>query len=253
MSAIALAARAEALKLRRSPVGVIGTLAVVAGTLGLLGGITVALATGNPEVTAKAGAAATRDWPGLVASAGQITAAGGMLAFGVVLSWIFGREFADGTITGLFALPVGRAHIAAAKFAIYGVWAAAVSVALALGICALGVALGYGAPTAHTWAGLGRYLVLGALSAAVATPVAWIATVTRSMLAAVGGAIALVVMAQVGALAGVGAWLPLAAPALWAMSGGTAVSAAQLALVVTFGAGGVALTCAAWGRLQLDR
>lgn len=37
------------------------------------------------------------------------------------------------------------------------------------------------------------------------------------------------------------------------MSGGTAVSAAQLALVVTFGAGGVALTCAAWGRLQLDR
>ena len=46
----------ELLKLTRSPVGVISTFAVLGGMLGLLGGITAAVAGGNPEVIAKAGA-----------------------------------------------------------------------------------------------------------------------------------------------------------------------------------------------------
>lgn len=80
-----------------------------------------------------------------------------------------------------------------------------------------------------------------------------IATVTRSLLAAVGGAIALVIVAQVGALAGAGGWMPLAAPALWAMSSGVAVTAVQLALTVAFAAIFTFLTCASWARLHLNR
>ncbi len=247
------AIRVEALKLARSPVGTIGTIALVAGTLALLGGITAALAGGNPELIAKVGTAGTLNWRGLLAATAQITAAGGLLGFGVVLSWIFGREFTDGTITGLFALPISRARIALAKLAVYGVWACAVSLILALGILALGLILGYGAPTADAWAGLGRQGVLAVLTAAIAVPAAWIATVTRSLLAAVGGTIALVIIAQVGALAGAGGWMPLAAPALWAMSEGAAVSAAQLALAVLLGIVFVAFTSAAWARLQLNR
>lgn len=247
------AIRVEALKLVRSPVGMIGTLALVAGTLALLGGITVALADGNPELTAKAGAAATLDWNGLLASAAQITAAGGLLGFGVVLSWMFGREFTDGTITGLFALPVSRSRIALAKLTIYTAWSIAVSVVLTLGILALGLLLGYGTPTADDWGGLARHGALTMFTSAIAVPVAWIASVTRSMLASVGGAIALVIIAQVGALAGAGGWMPLAAPALWAMSSGTAVTPVQLALAIAVGIVFAALTCAAWARLQLNR
>ena len=247
------AIRVEAQKLVRSPVGVIGTLALVAGTLALLGGITAALASGNPELTAKVGVAATLDWDGLLAGAAQITSAGALLGFGVVLSWMFGREFADGTITGLFALPVSRATIALAKLAVYAVWAVAVSVLLTVGILALGLTLNYGAPSAETWAALGRQTVLTILTAAVAAPVAWVATLTRSLLAAVGGAIALVIVAQVGALAGAGGWMPLAAPAMWAMSNGTAANPMQLALTVAFSAAFVGLTCASWARLQLNR
>ena len=238
------AIRVEALKLVRSPVGMIGTLALVAGTLALLGGITVALADGNPELTAKAGAAATLDWNGLLASAAQITAAGGLLGFGVVLSWMFGREFTDGTITGRIAL---------AKLTVYTAWSIAVSVVLTLGILALGLLLGYGTPTADDWGGLARHGALTMFTAAIAVPVAWIASVTRSMLASVGGAIALVIIAQVGALAGAGGWMPLAAPALWAMSSGTAVTPVQLALAIAVGIVFAALTCAAWARLQLNR
>ncbi|MDN5789476.1 MAG: hypothetical protein L0H25_01225 [Micrococcales bacterium] len=78
--------RVEALKLRRSPVGTIATVALVGGTLALLAGTTAALAGGNPELRAKLGPAATRDWTGLLSSASQITAVGGLLGFGVVLA-----------------------------------------------------------------------------------------------------------------------------------------------------------------------
>jgi len=247
------AIRVEALKLVRSPVGTIGTIALVAGTLALLGGITATLAGGNPELTAKVGTAATLNWNGLLASAAQITAAGGLLGLGIVLSWMFGREFTDGTITGLFALPVSRSRIALAKLAVYAVWAIVVSLALTLGILALGLLLGYGIPTVDGWASLGRQGALTLLTAAIAIPVAWIATATRSLLAAVGGAIALVVIAQVSALAGAEGWMPLAAPALWTMSAGAAVNPAQLSLAALFGIAFAALTTASWARLQLNR
>lgn len=247
------AIRSEALKLVRSTVGTIGTLAIVAGTLALLGGITAAIASGNPELTAKVGAAATMDWDGLIASAAQITAAGGQLGFGVVLSWMFGREFTDGTITGLFALPISRGRIALAKLTVFATWAIAVSTILALGLLLLGLLLGYGAPSTDAWAGIGRQGVLAMLTAAVAVPVAWVATMARSILAAVGAAISLVIIAQVGALAGAGGWMPVAAPALWAMSSGTSVNAAQLALSVVFAVVFAILTWAGWTRLQLNR
>lgn len=246
------AVRVEALKLAHSPVGKIGTLALVAGTLALLGGITAALTSGNPELMAKLGSTATLDWNGLLASAAQITAAGGLLGFGIVLSWMFGREFTDGTITGLFALPVSRSRIALAKLAVYAAWNLAITVLLTLSILALGLALHYGAPSVDTWASLGRQGALTAMTGAIAVPVAWIATVTRSLLAAISGAIALVITAQVGSLAGAGGWMPLAAPALWAMSRGTAVSATQLAITGMFGVAFAALTCTTWARLQLN-
>ncbi|MDR0416633.1 MAG: ABC transporter permease [Propionibacteriaceae bacterium] len=247
------AIRVEAPKLARSPVGAIATLAIVGGVLALLGGITAGVASGNPELIAHAGPAAALDWDGLLAGAAQITAVAGILGFGIVLAWMFGREFADGTITGLFALPVRRSRIALAKLVVYAIWATLVSLAIAFGVLALGLLAGYGGPDRQSWAALGRLGALALLSAGVAVPVAWIATFARSLLAAVGGAIALVVTAQIGALAGAGGWLPLAAPALWAMSGGAAVTPAQLALTGVVAVVFAWLTCAAWARLQLDR
>lgn len=246
------AIRVEALKLACSLVGVIATLAIIVGMFALLGGITAGVAGGNPELIAQAGPAAALDWGGLLAGASQITAVAAILGFGIVLAWMFGREFADGTITGLFALPVSRSRIALAKLTVFTSWASVVSIALTLSVLALGLLVGYGPPDSETWSALWRLWALAMLSAGIAIPVAWIATLTRSLLAAVGGTIALVVAAQIGALAGAGGWLPLAAPALWAISDGTAVTAAQLGLTAALALGSVLLVCASWARLQLD-
>ena len=146
----------EALKLRRSLVGIIATIAIVGGTIALLAGITAALASGNAQMLAKAGPGATRDWTGLLSSATQITAAGGLLGFGVVLAWLFAREFTDGTITGLFALPVGRGRIAIAKLIVYAMWVITVRITLAGCLVVLLLILGHGVPTAHAGGGRGR-------------------------------------------------------------------------------------------------
>ncbi|WP_051297706.1 ABC transporter permease [Brevibacterium album] len=246
---------AETLKLLRSPVGTIGTLALVLGVLALVGGLILGIASGSPRLVAQAkfsGIDVTAGWQGLLSTAAQITAAGALLGFGVVLAWMFAREFAEGTVAGLFALPVTRGRIAFAKFAVHGLWVLLVGSALTGALLGLGLLLGYGPPGAEARAGLARQFALTLLSGALTAPVAWVASLTRSLLAGTAAAILLVIIGQIGALAGTGAWLPPAAPALWALSEGTEAGAAQLALAVLTAGAFAGFTCAHWARLQLD-
>jgi len=245
------ALRVEARKLARSPVGLVGTLALVLGTVLLLAGTSAALVAGNAEVAAKLGPAATLGWSGLLLAAAQVTAAGGLLGSGVVLAWIFGREFTDGTLAALFALPVRPARTALAKLTVHAGWVVAVHLLLAPAVLGLGLVLGHGPPTADTWAGLGRQLVLGVLTGIAAAPVAWVTTLGRSLLAGTRCAIGLVVAGQVGALTGVHGWVPFAAPVLWAT--GHDVTVAQLGLTAVLAAACAAATSTTWARLQLDR
>src|SRR5690625_4019573 len=124
---------------------------------------------------------------------------------------------------------------------------------LGAAVLALGVMLGYGAPDDEAWVALCRQVLLVLSSALLATPAAWAATLGRSLLAGVGATVGLLVVAQVGALTGAGPWIPFAAPALWAMTGGAEVSAAQLSLSVMTGLLFAALTVVACSRLQLNR
>lgn len=247
------AIRAEALKLSRSLVGRIATAAIVVGIVLLSSAMLAAARAGNAQVIAKLGPDATPDWHGFLSAATQITAAGGLAGFAIVLGWMFGREFTDRAVHGLFALPVGRAAIAAAKFVTYALWATAVAIALPVLLLLTGLLLGLGAPDAAATAALFRLVALSFVGIGLASPVAWAATLGRSVLAGVGVAIGLIVVAQFSVLAGVGGWMPLAAPALWAMSGGELASPAQVLLTVPFCAVFIALTAVSWHRLQLDR
>ncbi len=245
---------AELVKLAGSTVGRVGSVAIVAGISIISSSLLLAVATTHdPQLLAKLGPVATGDWKGFLLGAVQITGAGGLGGFAVVLAWMFGREFGDGTITGLFALPVRRTTIAFAKLVVYLIWVAAMSVLLAIVLALVGLIVRLGPIDADTWTMLARQSVLGVMSAAITVPVAWAATLTRSVLGGVSVAIGLVVVAQVSVLAGLGGWMPLAAPALWALSQGQSVTPGQLALVIPFGAIFVVLTALSWRRMQLDR
>lgn len=247
------AVKVEAVKMLRSPVGLVATLTLVLGLCGLLTVITVGAAARQPDLMAKLGPAAAPGWAGLLAGAAQVVSVSSLLACGVVVAWMFGREFADGTIVGLFALPVSRWQIAVAKLAVYLVWTTAVGLLLSVSVACLGLAFGYGPPGPEVVAALLRLWLLTVLSGLIAVPAAWVASLARSLLAAVGCTIALVVIGQISALAGLGGWIPVAAPALWAMGAGATVTGLQLMLVVVFGLGFAGLTALAWSRLQLRR
>ena len=82
----------------------------------------------------------TADWPGYFALVAQMVAVGGMLLFGMILIWLFGREFADRTAKDLLALPTSRAAVVVAKLLVALVWSLLltvelVAISLVLGPC----------------------------------------------------------------------------------------------------------------------
>src|SRR5215469_2737342 len=99
-----------------------------------------------------AGGAAT--WPYYLGLLGQAIAIVGILVFSLVESWVFGREFADGTLKDLLAVPVARATILLAKFIVVGLWSLLLTVMLSLVCFLLGAAIGLPQGTAEVfWLG----------------------------------------------------------------------------------------------------
>lgn len=252
-AAFAAALAVEARKFAASRVVQTATVLIVAGVAVLTGSMTAAAEAGNERVLAQLGEFADAEgWERLTGVAAQITGAGGLLGFGVVLAWAVGREFAEGTVSGLFALPVPRATVMAAKLAAFGAWAAGVSAALVAVLFVTGLAAGNGVPSAEALAGLARLLALAGLSGLLAVPAAWAATLGRGLLPGIATSIGTVVVTQVAVVSGTGAWFPVAAPSVWAMRP-EAVSSVQLALVLLVPLGSGLPAVRAWSRLQLDR
>ena len=251
---IGTALATEAMRFVRARVTFVSAVLLTVGIAALCGSLLLAVDTTDPLLRAKLGPLIDPGgWAGYLTTTAQVTTVAGLVGFGVVLSWIYGREFSDGTITGLFAIPIGRGTIAAAKFLVYLAWAVVVSLVLAAVLLMVGLALGLGPFPADAWPGLLRLVAGAVLTALVAAPAAWAATLGRGLLAGIGTISGIVVVAEIAVVAGVGAWFPFSAPGLWVVSGGTAVSAGQLALVVPTVALFLGLTIESWRRLQLDR
>ena len=69
------------------------------------------------------------DWPAYFAFLAQAATVGGFVLFAFVIAWVFGREFSDGTVRYLLALPTSRAAIIAAKLVVVALWCAALTAA----------------------------------------------------------------------------------------------------------------------------
>ncbi|GAA1626684.1 ABC transporter permease [Catellatospora bangladeshensis] len=254
LSMLATAVAVEGRKAAASRVLTSTAVLLTVGVAALAAATTAAADGGDGQLAAKLGPlAAAGGWPAVLNVATQVTAAAGLLAFGVGLSWMFGREFTEGTITGLFGLPVTRPALAAAKLVVFLLWAAATATALTVAVALAGTAVTRQAPQPADWAGLGRLLALAVMTAALAVPAAWAATLGRGLLPAIATIVALMAVTQIIVVVGAGGgWFPPAAPALWALSP-TTVGAAELLFAAVFPAAFSVLTLHAWHRLQLDR
>ena len=244
----------EFAKLVHSTVVRATTILVVLGISLICAAMLFAVHTDDPQLAAKLGPLIDPGgWAGYLTVAIQVTGAAGFVGYGVVLSWLFSREFADGTITGLFAIPVSRPTIATAKLLVYLAWGLVTAAALLLALIVLGFISGLGSVPADVVPSMARQFGLSVFTIVLATPAAWAATLGRSVLAGIGTTIGILVLSQVSVIAGSGGWFPFAAPALWAIHTDIAVTPIQLTLVTPIVVLAVALTLHAWHRLQLDR
>ena len=240
----------EARKLTRSAVTRVATAtALILAPATSAGGYAAATLAPDTQVGTKAaGLMTTVGWSGLTGLAAMGTGVTILLAAGIVASWLVGREFTDGTVVGLFALPVGPSAIALAKLLVITAWSAALAVASGALTALAGICLGL--PVTGAAGCAGTITLIGVLLGAGALPMAWFATLGRGYLAGIAAALGIVIVTNLAIGLGIGALIPWATPVLWATSGGNTPPLALL-LPLAAGLAGTILTTRSWGRLEL--
>jgi ABC-type transport system involved in multi-copper enzyme maturation permease subunit len=121
------ALQAELLKIKHSKI-IWATF--IAFALAPIMGAVFILIVQDTEALAKAGGLAAKakamnfeaNWKSYFDILTQAVGVGGVLIFGFVASWIFGREYSDGTAKDLLSLPTSRTKILNAKFILYVFW-----------------------------------------------------------------------------------------------------------------------------------
>lgn len=210
----------EWLKARRSRVPLVTFLVLAIGPLA--GGLFIYIVA-DPQRAKDLGllgqkaqvSGITADWPGLLMFATQMAAAGSLMLFAFILTWLFGREFVDRTGHYLMALPVSRNVIVTAKFVLFAGWAALLGVwltALTFGVGSLMRLPGWSMSLAVSSAsGILRAMCLTIIAI---TPIAYLASRARGYLAPLASALGFLALAQVAAILGWGAYVPWAIPAI---------------------------------------
>lgn len=174
----------------------------------------------------------------------------GIMGFGFVFSWVFGREYVDRTVKDLLALPVPRSMIVAAKYA------AAVIFCEAMTLISFGFALVLGRLSGTSGMSgevIKKYLmiliIIMVMHLLLSAPLALIAGLSRGYLVPIGTAfIGLMVALTVGPTP-LGAYLPWAIPALHQSQAAAAILPlgwVSYAIVLLMGFGGAAGTMLWW-------
>ena len=194
--------------------------------------------------------AGSADWPTYLNILAQAIAIGGIILFSLIASWVFGREYADRTISDVLALPTPRSAVVLAKFILIMLWSAAL--ALFIYLVGLGVAMLVTLPPVAAelfWQGTISIAISTLLTILLVTPIAFFASAGRGYLPPMGAAILFVILAQVIAAAGWGEYFPWSIPALYAGIAGpdyADLGFTSFLIVLLTSIGGLVATLAWW-------
>jgi len=205
---------AEFLKLRRSKIIWISWLAF--SIMPLATGLFIWIAK-EPDRASQLGligqkaqiAGMTADWTGYFVMLNQAACAGGMVLLAIIVSFIFGREYSDGTAKNMLTLPVPRHWFVTAKLTVAFVWFSALLVSLIIEGLVVGIGLGLpelslGLVVSNSY----KILFAGIIGCLLAPVVAWIATLGRGYLPPIGFTIFMLVLGNVFGATGWGKWFP---------------------------------------------
>ena len=179
----------------------------------------------NPELSRKLGlisakadllAYSATDWPAYLVLFAQIISAGGFFFFVMAISWVFGREFADGTLKDMLAVPVRRSSILLAKFIVAAAWSAALAIIIFIFGLLMGAIIQLpGGSLGVILHGSAVAAVTVCLVIAVVLPFAFFASVGRGYLLPMGVAVLTLITANLIMVVGWAEYFPWAVPMLY--------------------------------------
>lgn len=213
------------------------------------------LAESTGLLGAKAQIQGDANWPNYFSLLAQTIAVGGIIIFGFVTSWVFGREYTDRTVKDLLALPYPNSFIVIAKYVV----SILASLLLTIHVVVIGCLLGWiidfpGWSLIVALDGLQLILITMILTIALSTPVAFFACYGRGYLAPLGFVVAMVVFSQLIAAVGYGEYFPWAVPALYSGISGIdpVLSVASVATVILTSIVGFGATLTWWAFAEQD-
>lgn len=142
----------------------------------------------------------------------------GVLGPGIVVIWVFGREYSDRVIKDILALPVSRGKIVAAKFIAALAW----SMLLIIVLYGTGLLAGF-AVKLEGWNkeafnnNLVKFWLSSLMTIILFTPVAFITCISRGYLLPIGFLILILIITQLSfvGLPGITPYFPWAVPGLY--------------------------------------
>ncbi len=216
----------------------------------------------NPAVSQRMGlvgakanlvAFASLDWPTYTGFYGQVIGAAGFILSVFVVAWVFGREFADGTVKDFLAVPVGRSLILLGKFILVAIWSALLTAIIFLTGLLMGVLLGLpGASIQAVLNGAGVVVVTALLVILVVIPYAFFASLGRGYLLPIAAAILAMAMANLSFVLERGEYFPWAIPMLYA-EGKSPLGPASYWIVLLTGVAGLVGTYYWWKNADQNR
>jgi ABC-2 type transport system permease protein len=212
----------------------------------------------DPEFARKVGLISTKanllgrsaNWPSYLSLLAQTIAAAGLIFFSLMMSWVFGREFADGTLKDLLAVPVSRVTILLAKYIVVVLWSVVATAMIIIVGLALGMLIGLPGGTSELFIqGLMTMAITACLVIINVFPVAFFASVGRGYLLPMGIVILTLILANLVVITGWGSYFPWSVPALYTQAIGSSNSPIEpISYVIVFitGLAGVVGTCLWW-------
>ena len=180
----------------------------------------------NPELSRKLGlisakanliAYSATDWSSYQILFAEIISAGGFFFFILAISWVFGREFTDGTLKDMLAVPVQRSSILLAKFIVVIAWCAAMAIIILIFGLVMGAIMQLpGGSLSVILHGSTVAAITVCLVIAVVLPFAFFASVGRGYMLPMAVAVLTLIMANLIMVVGWAEYFPWAVSILYA-------------------------------------
>jgi ABC-2 type transport system permease protein len=221
MKSIFVTFTAECLKIRKSKVFWLSIIffVFVSFMMGLLMFVQI-----HPEISGKLGMVGTKasmlrlgepNWKNYFSLLTQGIAAIGLVGYGFVTSWVFGREYSDKTVKDILALPVSRSYIVLSKFIVITLWSVLLTLIFFISAILVGKIAGISGWSDQIISEFARtFTIVSCLSILLCTPVAFFASFSRGYLLPFAFIILTLLLANFTGFVGLGPYFPWAIPGI---------------------------------------